>query len=115
MTEPAPHLLAHMANSGNSDIEALTSFFYGNIYHPLWSGQLTTEELWTNLRAVSGAWQGNEYWESVFTNHLRPTAAMTKLDQLRNADHMVILSNHLSHWLRPHLEVPLKKSLIDSV
>ena len=115
LTEPVPDLLAAMAVSGGTSPAEVAACFERELYVPLWSGQLPLSGLWARLRAVSGARHDDQYWEDFFLDRLRRSSALGRLDELRSADSVVVLSNHLSRWLRPHLREAIDEGLLDHV
>lgn len=115
VTEPVPQLLADIARRGATDVAEVERYFGQYLYHPLWSGAMSPADFWHELLLVAEADGTGEEWERHFTSLLRPLPALARLHELRAADRIVILSNHVADWLRPLLADSVEAGLIDDV
>ena len=116
IAEPIPELLAGMAGAGRSDPAAVQSFFYAELYVPLWSGALAKDDFWRLLLEVSRAPGTAAQWEDYFVSRLVPRPAAGRVAEWRaTADRLVVLSNHLREWLHPALAATGTDGLFDAV
>lgn len=104
VTEPIPHVLRQIAADSGTALKDIERCYYQQLYFDLWSGALPESEFWAALgRYAGGTTAQAASWQRLFVESLLPLPALQRVAEWSTQVVVIILSNHLPHWLEPLL------------
>lgn len=98
-----PRVIGLVARTAGADEEGLRRLFARELRDPLWAGVLPEGAFWRRLLTAASLDDDGAAWSARMPEVLAPLPAAGRIPGWSRRVPIVVLSNHLRHWVEPQL------------